>query len=250
MTMKNVASVLFGKDSLAMLLMLIETGQPLDEVVFYDMGMEFQAIYAIRDKVKPVLEAHGILYTELRPQNPFLYDMLARPVESKQKGKHNGYGWCGGVCRWGTKQKTSTIDKYISETGAERYYIGIAADEPERLKRLQGPKCSPLAAAGMTENDCLKYCRDRGYSWEENGVDLYSILDRVSCWCCANKNRKELRNIYQFLPEYWDALKLLQLQIDRPMKKFKSQKYGDYGDVFAMERVFEMEVGVCSKTTH
>lgn len=248
--MRNVASVSFGKDSLAMLLMLIETGRPLDEVVFYDTGMEFQAIYAIRDKVLPLLESRGILYTELHPENPFLYDMLTRPVESEQKGKHNGYGWCGGVCRWGTKQKTSTIDRYIRETGAERYYIGIAADEPERLKRLQGPKCSPLAAAGMTESDCLKYCRDRGYSWEENGVDLYTILDRVSCWCCANKNRKELRNIYQFLPEYWELLKGLQLAIDRPMKKFKSRKYGDYGDVFAMEKVFEMEVGVCSETTH
>lgn len=41
--MKYVASVSFGKDSLAMLLKLIEFKYPLDEVVFYDTGMEFQA---------------------------------------------------------------------------------------------------------------------------------------------------------------------------------------------------------------
>ena len=50
--MKHIASVSFGKDSLAMLLKLIEEKWPLDEVVFYDTGMEFQAIYYIRDKVK------------------------------------------------------------------------------------------------------------------------------------------------------------------------------------------------------
>ena len=40
----HIASVSWGKDSLAMLLMLIERGYALDEVVYYDTGMEFQAI--------------------------------------------------------------------------------------------------------------------------------------------------------------------------------------------------------------
>lgn len=37
----HIASVSWGKDSLAMLLLLIEKGWPLNEVVFYDTGMEF-----------------------------------------------------------------------------------------------------------------------------------------------------------------------------------------------------------------
>lgn len=41
----HIASVSWGKDSLAMLLMLIAKGYPLNEVVFYDTGMEFEAIY-------------------------------------------------------------------------------------------------------------------------------------------------------------------------------------------------------------
>lgn len=49
--MKYIASCSFGKDSLAMVLMLIERGLPLDEVVFYDTGMEFQAIYDLRDAI-------------------------------------------------------------------------------------------------------------------------------------------------------------------------------------------------------
>ena len=54
--MKYYASVSFGKDSLAMLFMLIEKGYQLDEVVFYDTGMEFRAIYNTRDAVLPILK--------------------------------------------------------------------------------------------------------------------------------------------------------------------------------------------------
>ena len=73
---KYIASVSFGKDSVAMLLMLIEKGCPLDEVVYYDTGVEFNAIYHVRDQILPILEAHGIKYVELKPERPFMYDML------------------------------------------------------------------------------------------------------------------------------------------------------------------------------
>ena len=165
--------------------------------------------------------------------------MLERPGFSKKNGYHLGYGWCGGPCRWGTKLKTRALDGLSLD--AEKHYIGIAADEPDRLKKLQALKCSPLAEAGMTEADCLEYCYQRGFFWEENGVRLYDILDRVSCWCCKNKNRKELKAIYQYLPHYWSLLKELQAQIPIPMKPY-SRKGVPYGNLFDLEKVFEQEI--------
>lgn len=91
---KYIASVSWGKDSLCMLLMIIEKGLPLDEVVFYDTGMEFQAIYDTRDKVLPLLAERGIAYTELHPERPFVYDMFEKPVNGPN-GEHCGYSWCG-----------------------------------------------------------------------------------------------------------------------------------------------------------
>ena len=92
--MKYIASVSFGKDSLAMLLRLIEEKEPLDEVVFYDTGMEFNAIYNIRNRIKKLLEEHNIKYTEFKPKNSFLYDMFEREVKSKNGVIHKGYSWC------------------------------------------------------------------------------------------------------------------------------------------------------------
>lgn len=241
--MKYIASCSFGKDSLAMVLLLMEKGYPLDEVVFYDTGMEFNAIYHNRDLLVPLLQERGISYVELHPSNPFEYDMLYRPVCSKQKGKHSGYGWCGGVSRWGTTSKTKIIDRYKLSLNEEiTEYIGIAADEPKRVR----DKNYPLIEWGMTELDCLSYCYKNGWHWfeqtrDDKQIELYDVLDRVSCWCCCNKNRKELKNIYLFLPEYWEKLKTLQAQIERPMKKFVHNGIS-YGNVFDMEKIFENEI--------
>lgn len=90
----------------------------------------------------------------------------------------------------------------------------------------------------MTEADCLQYCYSAGYFWLEGSIRLYDILDRVSCWCCCNKNLKELRNIRRYLPEYWEKLKHLQAQLERPMKGFyKGQPCG----VFELDERFARE---------
>lgn len=224
-----------------MLLMLIEKDYPLDEVVFYDTGMEFQAIYKLRDQLLPYLKKNNIKYTELKPEKPFLYDMLERPVTSKQKGSHKGYGWCGGLCRWGTTNKLKALDKYAEQQNAI-VYIGLAADEPKRIKRLKNYKKAPLAEWNITEKEALAYCRKHGIHWTENNIDLYDILDRVSCWCCGNKNQKELYNIWQYLPEYWKKLTSLQSQLERPMKKFRTDKqFGNLGNIINLEEYWKSQ---------
>lgn len=230
--MKYIASISFGKDSLAMLLKLIEEQKPLDEVVFYDTGMEFKCIYNLRNKILPLLEAHNIKYTELKPKDTFLYTMFEKPVKKRNGTIGKGYSWCGGRCRWGTTEKLKAIEKHCK---GNYEYVGIAYDEQNRLnKERKGNKLFPLAEWEMTEKDCLDYCYKKGYNWNEDSIELYNILDRVSCWCCCNKNLKELKNYYKYLPQYWNKLKELQSKTDRPMK------YNKY-TVFDLENKFKKE---------
>lgn len=236
-----MASVSWGKDSLAMLLRLIYENKPLNEVVFFDTGMEFQAIYNVRNAALGMLKVRGIIYTELKPAKPFLYTMLDKPVKGRDR---KGYGWCGGLCRWGTTEKLKALDRYAKSKNAT-VYIGIASDEQQRLKRLEPYKIAPLATLwNMTEAECLQYCYDHHFYWYEDTdseaekIRLYDVLDRVSCWCCCNKNLKELRNIYNFLPEYWQRLRYLQFVLERPMKGYyKGQPRG----VFELEDRFSKE---------
>ena len=230
-----------------MVLRILEENLPLDEVIFFDTGMEFDSIYHNRDRMRRLLAERKILFSELSSKNHFLFDMFVRPVkyrnpETKQYPIHYGYEWCGGRgIRWGTSGKLSAImnhykEYYQNEEITE--YIGIAADEPERINDNYKKiiiKVYPLVDWRMTENDCLTYCYDHGWDWNENGVELYSVLDRVSCWCCQNKNLRELKNIYMYLPEYWQRLRGLQSRIDIPMK-------GEGKSVFQLEDRFKKEI--------
>lgn len=47
--MKYIASFSGGKDSAAMLLLILEKGLKLDDIVFIDTGLEFKEIYDIID---------------------------------------------------------------------------------------------------------------------------------------------------------------------------------------------------------
>lgn len=221
--MKFVASVSFGKDSLAMLLLILKKKLPLDEVVFYDTGMEFDAIYRTRDKVLKFLNKKGIKYTELKPKVDFETRMYKYPHLSRNGRLKMGYGWCGGLCRWGTGEKLKAIDTYLNNIDAHQY-VGIAIDESSRLVKLGSNKSSPLADFGYTEKMALDLCYSYGFDWLETKggaapVRLYDILDRVSCWCCRNKNLKELYNYKVYLPNYFNRLIRLEEIIGEPMKK-------------------------------
>ena len=57
------------------------------------------------------------------------------------------------------------------------------------------------------------------------------------------KNLKELKAIYQYLPEYWQKLKDFQSKTSRPMKKYYRNGV-PYGTVPEMEEVFKEELKI------
>ena len=83
MERKHIYSVSFGKDSVAMLLLGIDKGLPIDEVVFFNIGVEFDAIYSVRDMILPILAERGIKYTELEIDKPFIIICLKSPFVKK-----------------------------------------------------------------------------------------------------------------------------------------------------------------------
>ena len=234
-----------------MLLHCIELGYPIDEVLYYESGMDFPCIEANAKKMEAFVRSKGIKFTTVRPKEPFLYYMLhkERKVydENGQEHKVYGYGFCGGPCRYGTGLKIEALRaayrKYEGQAVVE--YIGIANNEKSRMKRKRdGERVQlyPLIEWGYSEADCLQYCHEHGWFWradpsDETSVDLYDggRLKRISCRHCANKNLDELRYIFHEMNEVWDEMRSLQEQIglDRPFKKGKT--------VFDLEERFRRE---------
>lgn len=215
--MKHIVSFSGGKDSTAMLLKIIEKNMQIDEIVFIDTTAEYPAMYKHIEKVEKRINTK---ITRLGFKNTFEFYMLHyEKTKGKSKGR-KGYGWCGGLCRWGTTMKKQIFQQYIKEkyNNGIIEYQGIAADEEERLsknKEKQWLVKYPLAEWNITEKQALEYCYAKGFDWS----GLYEHLDRVSCWCCRNKNLKELKNIYKYMPMVWLKLKELESKINEPYKK-------------------------------
>ncbi len=220
-----------------MLLHCIELEYPIDEVLYYESGMDFPCIEANAKKMEAFVRSKGIKFTTVRSKESFLYYMLhkERTVhdENGDEQKIYGYGFCGGPLRYGTGLKIAALreayKKYEGHAIVE--YVGIANNEKSRMKRRRdGERVQiyPLIEWGYSEADCLQYCHEHGWFWradpaDETSVDLYDEgrLKRISCKFCVNKNLDELRYMYHEMPQIWAELRSLQEQIgeDRPFKK-------------------------------
>lgn len=201
--MKQIVSFSGGKDSTAMLLKMLEDNWTIDEIIYCDTGKEFPQMYEHIERVKRYIkERYNKEITALKAEKSFDYYMFDHiKTRGKNKGK-KGYGWATMRARWCTTLlKKQVINNYLKKYKDVGYieYIGIAYDEPKRIK----DKRYPLVEYEMTEKDCLQYCYERGFNWG----GLYEHFDRLSCWCCPLKNQKELKILYKKYPELWKELK-------------------------------------------
>lgn len=229
--MKNIVQFSGGKDSTAMINKMLEMDIQIDEVVFFDGGWEFDSVYKNIDTYNDKMAHLGIPFTILKPSKDFDWFAFEKEVHHKNGTVSNGYSWCGGMCRWGTTEKLKALERYCK---GNVEWVGIASDETDRLiKTRKGIKKFLLAELGMTEAQALENCYQHGVEYIEDGVKLYDILDRGSCFCCGNKNLKELRGMYTTLPKYWERLKHMQSKTDRLYKKVGLQ---------ALEHRFEKEL--------
>ena len=148
-----------------MLLLMIERDMPIDVVLTADTGMEFPEMYEHMEKLDGLLyRERGIHITTLRHPKGFEWLMFEEPkvkqssIENRQRLGVSlyGNGWPGVRVRWCTGQlKTHLINKEVNRLKKERnalHYVGIAADEPKRIKNEQ----YPLVDWGITEAEALE----------------------------------------------------------------------------------------------
>lgn len=203
-----------GKDSTAMLLLMIEKDMPIDCVLYADTGMEFPEIVAHIAKLDTLLfRERGIHITTLR--NPYSFEQLMFDVPQVQRRSIErriamgqpltGYGWPGVKVRWCTGMlKTHLISKEVNRLKKEKnalHYIGIASDEIQRCHDNSHTRY-PLVEWGITEAQALQTCYNRGFDWD----GLYEIYHRASCWCCPLQRIDELRQLRRYHPELWKRL--------------------------------------------
>ena len=221
--MKHVVSFSGGKDSTAMLLMMVEQNIPIDEVICYSMGSwEWDEMLLHIEKIKNDIPS-SIEFTELGDEEKLQYGF-------------DKWGFPNFMIRWCTGMKTDALKKYLNRNymkGEYIQYFGIAFDEAERSKKkwVKPHYRFPLVEWGITEEQALEYCYSKGYDWG----GIYEELDgkRMSCWCCPLQQIGDLKNLYFNHPVLWKRLE--ELQQNNKIRDFFKQGVS----VFDLEKRFK-----------
>jgi len=235
----NIVSFSGGKDSTAMLHMMLERGEQIADVVFFDTGWEFPEMLA---HIQHVEANTGIRITRLRPDKPFANWMFKRPIVAR-KGPNKGCvhrignGWPSPSRRWCTRIKVDAINKHLARWPNPVSCVGIAVDEVHRTQTKaqrngKYPKRYPLIEYDVDEAEALQYCRRLGYDWG----GLYEVFSRVSCFCCPLQRIGELRRLRRHRPAQWQAM----LKMDR-MAPEHNRGFRNYDTAHDLEKRFQQE---------
>lgn len=240
--MQYIASISYGKDSLAMLEVITKYNMPLDRIVH----VEIMATDNISADLPEVTEwkqyADDVIYRRYgikverisagRSYEDLFYEIPNRSRKNQDKqGQIRGFPslhsqWCS------KSLKVNLMKKFFNKKTTVQY-IGIAADEPKRFGQLNASIRSPLVEHEVSENECYEICEKIGLL-----APTYLQSKRNGCWFCHAQPIAQLRLLRQHHPELWS--KLLEWDSASPIPFRHGKRHGTH-TVADFENRFTLE---------
>ena len=217
--MKYILSLSYGKDSMALLLEVLKRHLPLHYVIFCDIKFDANTsgehpLMAewIPQAEKILKDKFGVEVIHLTAKKNFVEQFYT----IKEKGNHIGdnYGfpyligaWCNG------RLKLDPIANFINQitkTEIVVEYIGIAKDEPKRLKRYKELETDnhhyiTLADLNITEAQAMEICKQHNLLSPK-----YTNSFRGGCWFCPKQSMSDLYSLWQDYPSYFNKLQEME----------------------------------------
>ena len=200
----HAVSLSGGKDSTAMLLLMIERGMPIDMVLSADTGMEFPEMYEHLAKLdEHLFRERGIHITTLRHPKGFEYLMFDEPKQKPRSLENRaklgippyGNGWPGIRVRWCTGQLKTHLITTASppmKRGAART-SGIPSWNGASRRR----RHSKLAMTGaLTSAGCMRYTTVRPAGAAHSSVS-------TSCGSCESITRSCGKSCWSWIAVRW-----------------------------------------------
>lgn len=200
---KHIVSFSGGKDSSAMLIKMVEDGMHIDDIVFIKVmatptiGAEFPEMYEYIERMEDYIHRKITVVPSIVSFDKEFHRVY---LNGNRKGEIYGFphtigAWCN------NRLKIKTIQNHYKSYGEHIRYLGIAADETERLTPKETFYRFPLVDWAMTEKDCIDFLNER-----EMLNPLYKKFRRLGCWFCVKQNLDSLRVIRRDYPDFWNML--------------------------------------------
>lgn len=241
---KYIASISFGKDSLAMLIKIKELNLPLDEVIYCDIRFDDDISGEMPKMAEFIPKAEKILKDK--------FDITVKHITYKrtfkeqfytikQRGKHIGdnYGFPFVMSAWcNSRLKMEPIRNYLKSIDDEVIeYVGIAYDEPKRYERLNhDTHIAPLYDLKITEKEAIDICKKYDLL-----SPIYEDSFRGGCWFCPKQRISQLKFLYKNYPDLWATL--------RDMEKDSHNTFKPYTTLALLEERFKKEGDGSDKTS-
>lgn len=189
MTKKVILSSSFGKDSTAMIHLMQDQGEQIDEIMFFETGWDFPQM---ETHIQQVEKNTGIKAIRIRYYRHF-NEMLGH------------WGWPHKAGGWCVRSKINACNQLFRALHGTIECIGYTINEIQRAKQLELTKQKwivrfPLIEYGISEASALSYCKSLGYDWG----GLYDIFTRVSCFCCPNAGQKRIDKLRAHFPALYE----------------------------------------------
>lgn len=230
-TTRNIVWFSGGKDSTALLKLMLEKKIRVDEILYYETGWDRQEVKNHIDRI--IEENLAPTFTILNPRKPMVYFLTTCPVKDRKTSKEKpGYGWPRPHQTWCCRFGQVAMRKYEKMLGHTTEFIAVAFDEkaknPEQLSCRWREVRYPLKEWQISSPEALEICRTLGYDWE----GLYDRVPRARCWLCPLEQREELRRLWQTNPKKWAELQAMD-------KKVRNAFYYSHGKEFSVEALAE-----------
>lgn len=210
---KYVASISYGKDSLAMLEAIKLLEYPLDEIVYAelwatdDIPAQLPEMVEFQKRADEIIyERYGLPVTKLVGEFSDGSKLTFEKCFYRKRrytAKHFSgqiYGWPMTLTAWCVSDFKKKTLKKMDKNAIQ--YVGLALDEKERRERSdQKHNIHPLADIGWTEEYCMNWCR-------ENDLlsPIYETRFRDGCFFCPKQNVENLRLLRHKYPDLWELM--------------------------------------------
>lgn len=240
--MEYIASISYGKDSLAMLEVIASNNMPLDRIVHVEIMATPDIPADLPDVMEwkqyadnVIVQRYGIKVERIKARNSYeeLFYGIPHRTQRNQDKQGQIRGFPSLHSQWCSKSlKVDVMKKLFGKCNVVQY-IGIAADEPQRFGQLNRMLRSPLVEHNITEEKCYQICREVGLL-----SPAYFQSKRSGCWFCHAQPIAQLRLLRQQHPDLW--AKLLEWDASSPIPFRHGSRHGvhtvaDFDDRFALE---------------
>ena len=204
--MQYIASLSYGKDSIAMLEIIKQHGMPLDRIVHVEImatdtiPADLPPMMEFKHKADKIIrERYGIEVEHLYAKETYEQHFYRVRTKGKRSGTMYGFPMIKGV--WCNSDLKVRESRKLERNKNITQYIGIAADEPNRFYNLTDRKRSPLVEHNVTEAEAREICEKLDLL-----SPIYTQSARGGCWFCHNQSIGQLRMLRKQYPEYWELM--------------------------------------------